>query len=248
MKNNTDKFAQSKSHLGDLGVRYNRNILIEGFGEEGQEKLKNAKILVIGAGGLGSPVLYYLAAAGIGTIGIVDFDVVDVSNLQRQILHQTKDMGEEKVKSAAEKLNALNPEVKIILYKEYFTAENAHELVSQYDFVVDCCDNFDTKFLINDVCIAERKPFSHGSVIALRGEVMTCLPGTADYRKVFDNPPPKEEQISSAQIGVLGAMAGLVGSIQATEVVKYFTGIGDLITNRILLIDGKTMSFQSFKV
>ncbi len=228
--------------------RYNRNILIEGFGEEGQRKLKNSKVLVVGAGGLGSPVLFYLVAAGVGTLGIIDYDVVDVSNLQRQILHRSDEIGVVKVISAEKKLKALNPDVQIITYKAYFTADNAAELVRQYDFIVDCCDNYEPKFLINDICVAEQKPYSHGSVIALRGEVMTCLPGTADYRRVFDNPPPKEEQITSAQVGILGAMAGIVGSIQATETIKYLTGIGDLITDRILIIDGKSMTFHSFKV
>lgn len=228
--------------------RYDRNILIEGFGEEGQQKLKNSKVLVIGAGGLGSPVLFYLAAAGVGTLGIIDHDMVDISNLQRQILHRSDEIGVVKVISAESKLKALNPDVQIITYKEYFTSDNAAELVRQYDFIVDCSDNYETKFLINDVCVAERKSYSHGAVLSLRGEVMTYIPGSTDYRRVFDNPPEGEKRISSAQVGILGAMAGIVGSIQATETIKYLTGIGDLIINRILIIDGKSMLFHSFKV
>ncbi len=228
--------------------RYNRNILVEGFGEEGQSKLQNSKVLVIGAGGLGSPVLYYLAAAGIGTLGIIDSDVVDISNLQRQILHRTSEIGVPKVISAKEKLEALNPDVHIVAYRERFTQDNAAELVRQYDFVVDCCDNYETKFLISDVCVAEQKPYSHGAVLTLRGEVMTYIPGSSDYRKVFGGAPAAGTVPTSAQVGILGSIAGLVGCIQATEAIKYLTGIGDLILNRILIIDGKTMAFQSLKI
>ena len=228
--------------------RYNRNILIEGFGEEGQQKLKDSKVLVIGAGGLGSPVLFYLAAAGVGTLGIIDHDVVDISNLQRQILHCSDDIGIPKITSAEKKLKALNPDVNIITYATYFTSDNAAELVRWYDFIVDCCDNYETKFLINDICVAEQKPYSHGAVLGLRGEIMTYIPGSTDYRSIFDNPPEDGERISAAQVGVLGAMAGIIGSIQATETIKYLTGIGDLITNRLLIIDGKSMTFHSFKV
>lgn len=228
--------------------RYNRNILIEGFGEEGQQKLQNSKVLVIGAGGLGSPVLYYLAAAGIGTLGIIDSDVVDISNLQRQILHRSDEIGIPKIISAKEKLEALNPDVHIIPYQERFTQDNAAELVRQYDFIVDCCDNYETKFRINDICVAELKPYSHGAVLTLRGEVMTYIPGSADYRKVFESPPPEGSVPTSAQTGILGSIAGIVGSVQATETIKYLTGIGDLILNRILIIDGKTMAFQSLRI
>jgi len=229
-------------------ARYNRNILIEGFGEEGQAKLKAAKVLVIGSGGLGSPVLLYLAAAGIGTLGVVDYDVVDESNLQRQILHFTGDVGTEKVISAANKLHELNPDVEIITYNKKFTSENAVSLISSYDFVVDCCDNFATKFLIDDVCVQQQKPYSHGSVIAMRGEVLTYTPGNASYRSVFGGQPADDNGLVSSQVGVLGALAGVVGSIQATEVVKYFTEIGELLTNRLLIIDGRDMRFQCLKI
>lgn len=227
--------------------RYNRNIRIEGFGLEGQQKLKVANVLVIGSGGLGSPVLYYLAAAGIGTLGIVDYDRVDESNLQRQILHFTADVGRDKVASAAEKLHDLNPEIEIKTYNEKFTADNAAVLMSSYDFVVDCCDNFATKFLIDDTCVALQKPYCHASVVAMRGEVMTYLPGTASYRSIFGGQPMDEIGLVSSQVGILGAMAGIVGSIQATEVIKYFTGIGELLTNRLLIVDGCTMCFQLLK-
>ncbi|NDV84031.1 HesA/MoeB/ThiF family protein [Bacteroides sp. 51] len=228
--------------------RYNRNILIKDFGEEGQARLKAAKVLVIGSGGLGSPVLLYLVAAGVGTLRIVDFDVVDESNLQRQILHFTEDVGTDKVLSASNKLHALNPEVEIITYNEKFTPDNAATLISSYDFIVDCCDNFATKFLIDDTCVQLQKPYSHGSVIAIQGEVMTYTPGNACYRDIFSGQPADESRVVSSQVGILGAMAGVVGSIQATEVIKYFTGIGDLLTNRLLIIDGRTMLFQCLKV
>ena len=228
--------------------RYNRNTLIEGFGEEGQSKLKSAKVLVIGSGGLGSPVLLYLAAAGIGTLGIIDFDVVDESNLQRQIIHFTEDIGTDKTLSASNKLHALNPEVKIMTYNEKFTSENAATLISSYDFIVDCCDNFATKFLIDDTCVQLQKPYSHASVVAMRGEVMTYTPGNACYRDVFTDQPADESGVTSSEVGILGAMAGIVGSIQAAEVIKYFTGIGDMLTNRLLIIDGRTMHFQTLKV
>ncbi len=230
-----------------MNSRYNRNILIEGFGTEGQQKLQNSKVLVIGAGGLGSPVLYYLAAAGIGTLGIIDPDVVDVSNLQRQILHRSNDTGIPKTISAKEKLEALNPDVHVITYYEPFMQNNAAALVRQYDFIVDCCDNYETKFLISDTCAAEQKPYSHGAVLAMRGEVMTCIPGSTTYRQIFGGPPPEGAMPTAAQAGILGAVAGITGSIQATETIKYLVGMGDLLINRMLIIDGNTMSFNIVK-
>ena len=231
-----------------MNERYQRNILVEGIGEEGQAKLMAAKVLVIGAGGLGSPTLYYLAAAGIGTIGIVDDDVVHTSNLQRQILHFSNDCGGFKTVSARRKLTALNPEIKIETYTDRFSKENAEKIIKGYDFVVDCSDNFTTKLLINDTCIQAAKPYSHGAVVALRGEVMTCIPGTACYRCLFETQPEEGLMPSVSQAGILGSVAGIVGSIQATETIKYLTGINDLITNRIQLIDAKTMRFFSLVI
>ena len=228
--------------------RYERNILIEGFGEEGQAKLKASKVLVVGAGGLGSPVLYYLAAAGVGTLGIVDDDVVDVTNLQRQFLHRADEIGKLKVLSAKEKLQALHPELTVVTYPERFNAENAAQLIRDYDFIIDCSDNYTTKFLINDVCVQVQKPYSHGAVLAMRGEVMTFVPGSADYRAVFEAPPAEGTAPTSAQVGILGAIAGVIGSIQATEAIKYLTGLGELITDRIVIFDGKTMAFYTLKV
>lgn len=228
--------------------RYLRNKLIEGFGDEGQEKLFKAKVLVIGAGGLGSPVLYYLAAAGVGTLGIMDDDVVNVSNLQRQILFQTTDLGQSKSELARKRLLALNPEIQIIAYHKRLTAKNAEEMFAPYDFVVDCSDSFTTKYLINDVCVQMQKPYCHGAITGLRGEVMTYVPGCADYRAVFASPPEEADGSMNAAAGVLGATAGVVGSLQATEVIKYLTGMGELLTNRILFFDGRSMTFHTLKV
>lgn len=228
--------------------RYDRNILIDGFGEQGQAKLKSAKVLVVGAGGLGSPVLFYLAAAGVGKLGIMDDDVVEVSNLQRQILHFTDEAGRLKTASASEKLMALNPETEIATYPYRLTRGNAHDFFGGYDFVVDCCDNYDTKFLINDTCVAMAKPYSHGAVLALRGEAMTYVPGHADYRAFFELPPQAGSVPTSAQAGILGSVAGVVGSIQATETVKYLAGLGGLLTDRLLIFNGRDMSFQQLKI
>jgi len=228
--------------------RYNRNTLLEGFGDVGQEKLAASKVLVIGAGGLGSPVLLYLAAAGVGTLGILDYDVVDITNLQRQILHTTNDLGKLKINAATLKIAAFNPGVVIRTHGKKFTDENAESIVKEYDFVVDCSDNYETKLLINDVCVKLQIPYSHGAVVAMKGEVMTYLPGTACYRCAFDTPPEDGSLPTSAQIGVLGSVAGIVGSIQATEAIKYLIGMEDLITNRLLVIDAKTMNFVSLKV
>jgi len=228
--------------------RYNRNILLEGVREKGQERLRNSRVLVIGAGGLGSPVLFYLAAAGIGTIGIVDYDCVDESNLQRQIIHSTSDIGKMKIDSAAEKLTALNPELNVVTYPDRFGRENAQDLVKSYDFVVDCCDNYATKFLINDICVEQRKAYSHGAVVAMRGEAMTYVPGGACYRCVFEKAPSGDKCPDSSDIGILGSMAGIIGSIQATEAVKYLTRQSGLLLNRILIADGKQMTFHSLKV
>ena len=249
--------------------RYNRNILVEGIGRVGQAKLKAAKVLVIGAGGLGSPTLFYLAAVGVGVIGVVDDDTVNISNLQRQILHSTHDLGRRKTDSAQEKLVALNPDVRIILYSCRFTEENAEKIINgsmsgdtvglltdvacqspdgEYDFVVDCCDNYATKLLINDICVKMKIPYSHGAAISMRGEVMTYVPGSACYRCVFDTPPEDGVLPTSSQTGILGSVAGIAGSIQATETIKYLVGMNDLITGRILIIDAKTMNTFSLKV
>jgi molybdopterin/thiamine biosynthesis adenylyltransferase len=225
--------------------RYSRHILLQDIGVEGQEKICNGKVLVIGAGGLGAPILLYLAAAGVGTLGIVDGDVVDLSNLQRQVIHFTPDIGKPKVESAKEKINRINPGVKVITHHELFTAENAFDLIKDYDFIVDGTDNFPVKFLINDACVLAGKPFSHGGILRFDGQTMTHTKGTACYRCAFHSPPPPNAVPTCSQAGVLGAIAGMLGTIQAAEVLKFLTGTGTLLTNRLLIFNAKTMNFRT---
>ncbi len=224
--------------------RYSRHILLQEVGVEGQEKIANGKVLIIGAGGLGAPVALYLAAAGVGTIGIVDGDIVDLSNLQRQIIHFTADVNKPKVFSAQEKIHLINPDVKVNVYKEYLTAANAFDIIKEYDFVVDGTDNFPVKFLINDACVFAEKPFSHGGILRFEGQTMTYVPGSACYRCLFNSPPPPNAVPTCSQAGVLGAIAGMLGTIQAAEVLKYLTGVGELLTNRLLVFNAKTMDFR----
>lgn len=225
--------------------RYRRQIMLPEIGEEGQEKIHEGKVLVIGTGGLGSPVLFYLAAAGIGTIGMVDCDTVDLSNLNRQILHSTPDTGKEKTQSAAEKLSALNPEVKLIAYPVLFTEKNGMDIIQDYDFIVDATDNLRTKYLINDLCIEAGKPFSHGAICGMKGHTFTYLPGSPCSRCLFDMNLDIDKISSSAPVGVLGTIAGIIGSIQATEAIKYITGTGDLLTGRLFRIDILSMKSET---
>ncbi|OAV66863.1 putative adenylyltransferase/sulfurtransferase MoeZ [Bacteroidales bacterium Barb4] len=225
--------------------RYSRHILLQDIGAEGQEKICNGKVLVVGAGGLGSPVLLYLAAAGVGTLGVIDGDTVDLSNLQRQVIHFTPDTGKPKVISAKEKINRLNPDVNVIACHERLTAGNALDIIKDYDFIVDGTDNFPVKFLINDACVLAGKPFSHGGILRFEGQTLTHLPGTACYRCLFHSPPPPDAAPSCSQSGVLGAVAGMLGTIQAAEVLKFLTGTGELLTNRLLTFNAKTMHFQT---
>lgn len=227
--------------------RYSRHILLSDVGVEGQEKISNGKVLIIGAGGLGAPIALYLAAAGVGTIGIIDGDVVDLSNLQRQVIHFTPDVDKPKVISAKEKINLINPDVKVITYQKLFTAENAFEIIKDYDFVVDGTDNFPVKFLINDACVLAKKPFSHGGILRFEGQTLTYVPGTTCYRCLFHSPPPPNAVPTCSQAGVLGAIAGMLGTIQAAEVLKYLTGVGDLLTDRLLTFNAKTMEFRTIK-
>ncbi len=210
-------------------------------------KIAQGKVLIIGAGGLGAPVALYLAAAGVGTIGIVDGDVVDLSNLQRQVIHFTPDVNRPKVDSAKEKINLINPDVNVITYKEFLTSENALDIIKDYDFVVDGTDNFPVKFLINDACVMAGKPFSHGGILRFEGQTMTYVPGSACYRCLFHMPPPPNAVPTCSQAGVLGAIAGMLGTIQAAETLKYLTGVGELLTNRLLTFNAKTMDFRKIK-
>lgn len=229
--------------------RYSRHIILKEVGAKGQKKLLNAKVLIIGAGGLGAPAAMYLAAAGIGTIGIADADEVDLSNLQRQIIHQTKDVGKPKVESAKETMEAMNPDVKVVTYHEFITSENILDIIKDYDFIIDGTDNFPAKFLINDACVMAKKPFSHAGIIRFQGQLMTYVPGQGPcYRCIFEAPPPKDAVPSCREAGVIGAMAGIIGSMQALEAVKYITGQGELLTGAMLVFDGLKMEWRRVKL
>lgn len=225
--------------------RYSRHIILKEIGGKGQQKLFDGKVLIIGAGGLGAPIALYLAAAGVGTIGIADADDVDLSNLQRQVIHFTPDIGKPKVESAREKMQAINPDVKVVTYKEWVSAANIAGIIADYDFVVDGTDNFAAKFLINDACVMAGKPYSHGGILAFDGQTMTIQPGTsACYRCIFPEPPPKDAIPTCSQAGVIGVLPGVLGTIQATEAIKFLLGKGDLLTNRLLTYSALRMKFR----
>ena len=229
--------------------RYSRQIILEEVGGAGQEKLLSSKVLIVGAGGLGAPAALYLAAAGVGTIGIIDSDKVDLTNLQRQIIHHTEDVGVEKVTSAENKMRAINPDVTIRTYQTRINAENISEIIRGYDFVIDGTDNFPAKFLVNDACYFEKVPFSHAGILRFYGQLITVLPGeTTCYRCIFPSPPPAGVVPSCSQAGVLGALAGVVGSLQAAEAMKYLLGIGDLLTNTLLTYNALTMEFRKVRL
>jgi molybdopterin/thiamine biosynthesis adenylyltransferase/molybdopterin converting factor small subunit len=228
--------------------RYSRHIIMPQVGPVGQRKLMEAKVLLIGAGGLGGPVSLYLALAGVGTIGIVDFDVVDLSNLQRQVLHQTDDVGKPKVQSAKETLLAYNPEINVVLHEAPITSDNATELISQYDIVVNGADNFTTRYLVNDAAYFAGKPLVDGAILLFDGQATVYIPGQGCYRCLFEEPPPPGAVPSCAEAGVLGAITGIIGSIQATEVMKLILGQGESLAGRLLLVDALTMEFRTVKV
>ncbi len=229
--------------------RYSRHIILEQVGGVGQEKLLSSKVLIVGAGGLGSPAALYLAAAGVGTIGIIDADKVDLTNLQRQIIHHTSDLGVEKVKSAENKMRAINPEVTVKTYHQPAKADNIREIIREYDFVIDGTDNFPAKFLINDACYFEKIPFSHAGILKFYGQLITVLPGeTTCYRCIFNAPPPAGAVPSCSQAGVLGVLAGVIGSLQATEAIKYLLGLGRLLTDTLLTYDALEMEFRAVKL
>jgi len=229
--------------------RYSRHITLKEVGVKGQKKLLAAKVLIIGAGGLGAPAAMYLAAAGVGTIGIADFDTVELSNLQRQIIHTTGDVGKPKAVSAAEAVKALNPDVTVKTYHEYVSSKNIADMIAGYDFIIDGADNFPTKFLINDACVLGHKPFCHAGILRFEGQLMTYVPGISPcYRCVFEAPPPKGAVPSCREAGVIGAMAGIIGSMQALEAVKYITGQGDLLTGSMLVFDGLKMEWRKVKL
>ncbi len=224
--------------------RYSRQIILKEVGGKGQEKLLNSKVLVIGAGGLGAPALLYLASAGVGTLGIVDGDLADLSNLQRQVIHFTPDVGREKVLSAKEKIEKINPDVKVITYKTRVNSENIREIIRDYDFIIDGTDNFPAKFLINDACFFENKPYSHGGILRFQGQTMTFVPGSTCYRCIFNSPPPKGAVPSCSEAGIIGSMAGLLGTIQASEAIKYLLSAGELLTSKLLFVDLLNLEFR----
>lgn len=228
--------------------RYNRHIILKDIGLPGQMKIKAGRVLVIGAGGLGSPVLMYLAAAGVGTIGVADGDVIDISNLQRQVIHSTRGIGSSKAESAKRRMLEINPNVNVVLYNEFLDEESIAGIAAGYDFIVDGTDNFAAKLLINDTCTALGKPFSHGAIFEFEGHTFTHTPGSACYRCIFGAAPPPEVMPAKAGAGLFGAIAGMLGTIQAAEALKYLTGMGTLLTDSLLRFDARTMDFIKLKV
>ena len=226
--------------------RYSRHIILKEIGVKGQKKIMNGSVLIIGAGGLGAPAAMYLAAAGVGRIGIADADVVDLSNLQRQVIHTTGDLGKPKVESAKETMLAINPEIEVETYHEFLTSKNILDIIKKYDFVLDGTDNFPAKFLINDACVMADKPFSHAGILRFKGQLMTVIPHeTPCYRCVFHTMPPKDAIPSCKEAGVVGAMAGVIGSLQALEAIKFLTGAGALLTGKLLTFDALKMKFHT---
>lgn len=229
--------------------RYSCHFLLPEVGEAGQAKLLDAKVLLIGAGGLGSPAAYYLAAAGVGTLGIVDMDVVDVSNLQRQILHTNDRVGMPKVESARQTLTALNPDIKVIGYQDRVTSENIMELIGGYDIIVDGCDNFPTRYLVNDACVIANKPNVHGSIFQFEGQATVFYPHKGPcYRCLFPEPPPPGAAPSCQEAGVLGVLPGLVGCVQALETMKLILGVGKPLIGRMVYFDTLSMELRIHKL
>jgi len=239
---------QPQSFTPDQVKRYSRHIIMGDVGSSGQRKLMQSKALIIGAGGLGSPSAVYLALAGVGTIGIVDFDVVELSNLQRQILHHTSDVGRSKVDSARDNIKSYNPDVNVVLHDVRLESDNAIDIISQYDLVINGADNFATRYLVNDACYLLNKTLVDGSILIFDGQATVFLPGEGCYRCLFPEPPPPGMVPNCAEAGVLGALTGLVGSIQATEALKQLIGIGESLTSRLLLIDALSMTFREVKL
>ena len=230
--------------------RYSRHLMMPEVTPDGQRRLKAARVLCIGAGGLGSPAAVYLAAAGMGTIGIVDFDDVDLSNLQRQILHGTKDIGRDKLESARDRLHDINPEIDVQLHKCRFSSENAPQLVSGYDVIVDGSDNFPTRYLSNDVCVLARKPNVYGSVFRFEGQTTVFAPhlGGPCYRCLFPEPPPPDSVPNCAQAGVLGVLPGIIGMLQAIEAIKMIVGVGESLVGRLLHFDALKAKFRELNL
>src|SRR4051812_6514599 len=230
-------------------ARYSRHLIMPEVGTDGQKRLKASSVLLVGAGGLGSPLGLYLAAAGVGRLGLVDFDVVDFSNLQRQVLHGTADVGRPKLHSARDRIRSINPEVRVDLYETHLTSANALDILRPYDVVIDGTDNFPTRYLVNDACVLLNKPNVYGSIFRFDGQASVFHPPAGPcYRCLYPEPPPPGEVPSCAEGGVLGVLPGLVGCIQATEAVKLILGRGEPLIGRLLLYDALQMRFQEFKV
>ena len=243
------KWVQDYQFTPEQLIRYSRHFLLPEVGEEGQAKLLKAKVLMVGAGGLGSPSAYYLAAAGVGTMGIIDNDVVDLSNLQRQILHSNDRVGMPKTESAKMTLQGLNPDVKIIPYQEKLTSQNIMEIIKDYDIIVDGCDNFPTRYLVNDACVLAKKPNVHGSIFQFEGQASVFYPGKGPcYRCLYPEPPPPEMAPSCQEAGVLGVLPGLIGVIQALETIKLILGKGDTLVGRLLCFNTLTMEISTLKL
>ena len=243
-----DGQAPARALTAEQVTRYSRHIIMSQVGSAGQRRIMGSKVLIVGAGGLGSPVAVYLALAGVGTIGLIDFDVVDLSNLQRQILHQNEDVGRPKVESAKETLHSYNPDVDVVLHEMPITSDNALEIISQYDIVVNGVDTFAARYLVNDACVFLKKPLVDGSILLFEGQATVYLPGQGCYRCLFPAPPPPGLVPSCAEAGVLGALCGLVGSIQASETLKLVLGIGESLNGRLLIIDALTMELRTLKI
>ncbi len=228
--------------------RYERQILLDDMGAAGQEKLLSSRVLIIGAGGLGSPSSLYLAALGVGTIGLADGDKVELSNLPRQIIHMEKNIGKAKVLSAKELLQEQNPDVEIKIYNEFINKNNLADIIEDYDFVIDAVDNFTAKFLINDICVQKKKAYVHAGVLAYKGQLMTYVPGRGPcYRCLFGDVPP-DTVPTCKTAGILSPVAGIIGTLEAVEAVKYITGIGSLLTGRLLTYNAATAKFRTINV
>jgi molybdopterin/thiamine biosynthesis adenylyltransferase len=238
------KFSDEQIH------RYSRQMILPGIGGKGQRKLMEAKVLIMGAGGLGSPAAIYLAAAGVGTIGLADFDRVELHNLQRQILHKTDDLGRLKVESGRETLESLNPEVKVQTYSDRIVSANIREIIKGYDLVLDGSDNFPTRFLVNDACYFERKTLISGAILRFDGQLSTFKPHASGpcYRCLFPEPPPPGMVPSCQEAGVLGAVAGVIGILQANEALKEILGLGESMAGRFLIFNALNLSFHELKI
>jgi molybdopterin/thiamine biosynthesis adenylyltransferase/rhodanese-related sulfurtransferase len=248
-KNEGRAWATPRTLSADQRNRYQRHLLLPEVGEEGQQKLLDAKVLLLGAGGLGSPAALYLAAAGVGTMGIIDMDVVDESNLQRQILHNMDRVGERKVDSAKKTLVNLNPDVNVVTYDVRLGADNVLDVIDGYDVIVDGTDNFPTRYLVNDASLIKRIPVVHGSIFRFEGQATVFAPYVGPcYRCLIPEPPPPELAPSCAEAGVLGVLPGIIGSIQAMEAIKVILGLGDPLIGRLLAYDAMEESFRTFKV